>query len=94
MHPAALALVVYSAQILFLISVATVAGAFLCRRMVAAKRLAYWRVVGILCLLLPLLAPVRHEPIAMSVAFASVSVADQQALIVNPAPPAMNVGIL
>jgi TonB family protein len=94
MHPAAHALAVYSAQILLVVATAALAAALLCRRTVPATRLAYWRGVGILCLLLPLLAPAPREPIAVSVAFVSASVADQQAVIVNPAPAAMNVGIL
>jgi TonB family protein len=93
MHPAALALVTYSAQILLVVSAATVAATLLSRRTVPAVRLAYWRGVGVLCLLLPLLAPPQREAIVLSVAFVSVSIADTQAMIV-PAPPGMNVGVL
>jgi TonB family protein len=94
MHPAAHALAIYSAQILVVVSVAAVAATLLFRGTAPALRFAYWRGVGLLCLLLPVLAPAEREPIALSVAFVSASIADQQAVIVNPAPAAMNVGIL
>ena len=94
MHPAAQALVIYSAQILLIVCVAAMAAALLFRQVRPAVRLAYWRGVGILCLLLPLLAPGEGEPMALSVAFTSVSVANQQAVIVNPLPVATNVAIL
>jgi TonB family protein len=93
MHPAALALVTYSAQILLVVSVAAVAAALTFRGTTPAVRLAYWRIVGILCLLLPLLAPAQRDPIALSVAFVPVTIADTQAVIV-PAPAGMNVGVL
>ncbi len=93
MDPAPLALVVYSAQILLVVSFAAVAATLLSRRAVPAVRLAYWRVVGVLCLLLPLLAPAQSEPIDLSVAFAPVSIADTRVVIIA-APAATNVDIL
>jgi TonB family protein len=70
------------------VSVATVAAALLCRRTVPAMRLAYWRGVGVLCLLLPLLpllAPVQGEPAALSVVFGSDTISDAPAVILEPA---------
>lgn len=93
MHPAAHALAIYSAQILVVVSVAAVAATLLFRGTTPAVRLAYWRAVGILCLLLPLLSPAQREPVALSVAFVPVSVADVRAVIV-PAPAGTNAGIL
>jgi TonB family protein len=93
MHPAAQALAIYSAQILLVVSVAVVAATLLFRGAIPAVRLAYWRSVGMLCLLLPLLAPAQREGLALSVAFVPVSVADTQAVIV-PAPAGMHVAIL
>jgi TonB family protein len=93
MHPAAHALAIYSAQILVVVSVAAVTATLLFRGTAPALRFAYWRGVGLLCLLLPVLAPAEREPIALSVAFAPVSIADTKAVII-PAPAANNVGVL
>src|SRR5262245_61749577 len=68
MGPAALALVVYSCQILLIVAAAAVAEALL-RRSEATARLTYWRAIGVLCLALPLIASTAQEHPAVSVAF-------------------------
>jgi TonB family protein len=68
MEPAALVLVLYNAQILVIVSVAALASA-LCRISSPAMRLKYWRVVGLLCLSLPVLQTVRPKPHAASIVF-------------------------
>jgi len=67
MEPAPLVLLLYSAQILVIVSVAALASA-LCRVPSPAMRLKYWRVVGLLCLSLPVLQTMRPEPRAASIA--------------------------
>jgi len=68
MQPVPLALVSYSAQILVVVCVAALASA-LCRLSSPAVRLAYWRGIGALCILLPLLARASAELPQVSIAF-------------------------
>lgn len=89
MEPAALALVQYSAQIFFVVCVAALAAA-LGRLSVPAVRLAYWRGVGALCLALPLLATMRANTSAISVAFGAGAVSGGGSEAVSRA--LMNVG--
>src|SRR5438034_704284 len=71
MEPAPLVLLLYSAQILVIVSVAALASA-LCRVPSPAMRLKYWRVVGLLCLSLPVILLPRR--------FAELSVDAQRAV--------------
>jgi beta-lactamase regulating signal transducer with metallopeptidase domain len=64
----AAALLVYSAQILAIVCLATLATT-LFRLSLPAARLVYWRVVGGLCLALPLFAVTRVEPLAATTPF-------------------------
>ncbi len=73
MAPLPLALVVYSAQVLFVVGVAGVAS-MLFRLTLPAARLAYWRAVGVLCLALPLLTPAHPEGPAATVVFGAAAV--------------------
>jgi len=68
MEPIALAIVVYSCQVLVIVSTAALSGGLI-RSASATARLAYWRGVAVLCVALPLIAPSRHDPPAVSVAF-------------------------
>ena len=68
MEPVPLALVLYSAQIVVVVCVATVAAA-LGRLSVPAVRLAYWRGVGALCLVLPFFATTHADVTGVVVAF-------------------------
>ena len=73
MEPAALALLLYSTQILFVVCIAAAAAA-LGRLSVPAVRLAYWRGVGALCLALPFLATTHADAPAASVAFGAAAI--------------------
>jgi TonB family protein len=84
MDPAALALLVYSTQILLVVSVAALA-ATSGRVSIPAVRLAYWRGVGVLCLALPLLRPGQPEPAALSVSFSSATTVTSVVLPTAPA---------
>jgi TonB family protein len=84
MDPAALALLIYSTQILLVVSVAALA-ATSGRISIPAVRLAYWRGVGTLCLALPLLRPGQPEPAALSVAFSSETTITGVVLATAPA---------
>jgi TonB family protein len=84
MDPAALALLVYSAQILLVVAVAALA-ATPGRVSVPAVRLTYWRGVGVLCLALPLLRPGQSEPAALSVVFSSGTTVTGVVLATAPA---------
>jgi TonB family protein len=86
MHLAAAALIVYSTQILLVVSVATLAAIVLWRQSAPAVRLAYWRAVGFVCLALPLLALPRAGHPALSVSF--VAAMSTEAAIIGTAPVA------
>ena len=68
MHPGPMALVLYSAQILLVVCVAALASG-LSRLSVPAVRLAYWRGVGAICIVLPLLPVPRADAPVVSVAW-------------------------
>ena len=55
MDALSLAFVIYSSQILLVVSAAAMAEALL-RRARPTVRLGYWRAIGVLCLALPLIA--------------------------------------
>jgi TonB family protein len=73
MEPAALALIVYSIQILVVVCVASLA-ATLCRLSDPTVRLAYWRGVGALCLALPLFATARPDARVAVVTFGAAAI--------------------
>jgi hypothetical protein len=60
MQPLALALIVYSSQVLLIVCAASLAEALL-RLSVPAARLTYWRVIGALCLALPFIRTTRSD---------------------------------
>jgi len=65
-----LALVVYSAQVLAVVSVAAVASLF-SREVIPSMRLTYWYCVSAVCVALPLFAPAPAQMQPVSVAFVS-----------------------
>src|SRR5262245_38454926 len=73
MGSVALALVVYSFQVLFIVCAAAVVEALI-RGSAATARLAYWRGVSLLCLALPLLASSARELPMVSVTFSVLPV--------------------
>jgi len=74
MGPVALAVVVYSCQVLLIVSAAAAAERLL-RGSTATARLAYWRAVGVLCLALPWIASSTRELPAVSMAIDVLPVA-------------------
>ena len=76
----ALALLVYSAQLLAVVAVAAAAAAVL-RLTVPSTQLAYWRAVGVLCLLLPVQSLVRPDGPVASVTFPAIDTASVHAAV-------------
>jgi TonB family protein len=93
MDPAALALLVYNAQVLLVVSVAALA-ATSSRMLVPAVRLAYWRSVGVLCLALPLLRPGQAERPALSLTFSPGTIVPGEVLATEPAGATLGAAIL
>ncbi len=91
-------LAIYSAQVLVVVSAATM-GATLFRLAPSRARLIYWRAVVLLCLLLPLL-PVRSvdviapSTVAVSAALSEPSVAVRNTLSRAPTLPNLITGML
>ncbi len=74
MAPAAVALLAYSTQILFVVCIATM-GAAIFRLSLPVARLAYWQGIGALCLALPMLSMARPETQGTSaVVFGAVTI--------------------
>ena len=68
MDALSLAFVIYSSQILLVVSAAAMAEALL-RRARPTVRLGYWRAIGVLCLALPLIASIGTSSAVVSVTF-------------------------
>ena len=68
MDALSLAFVIYSSQILLVVSAAAMAEALL-RRARPPVRLGYWRAIGVLCLALPLIASIGTSSAVVSVTF-------------------------
>jgi TonB family protein len=83
MAPTPLALLIYSAQILLVVGIATIALS-LCRLSPPAARLAFWRAVGVLCLTLPLLSATRAAAPNAAVVFGAAAI--ERAATVTAAP--------
>jgi TonB family protein len=88
MSPVAIAIVVYSCQVLLIVSAAAAAERLL-RGSRAAARLAYWRAVGVLCLALPWIGwSTRDLPVvsvAVDVLPVDIAIASSAATQVLPA---------
>lgn len=75
MHPASVALIVFSGQVLLIVCAAAVADA-LCRVPSPDARLKFWRAIGALCLALPIVATTKSDVAAAAVVFGVLPVAD------------------
>ena len=93
MDPVSLALVVYSTQILLVVSIAAMA-AFLCRESHPALPLIYWRSVGAVCLALPLLAVGHVDQPGLSVSFVPGTMAPRDAFAAESTPLSLGAGVL
>jgi TonB family protein len=93
MQPLPLALIVYSCQILLIVSAASLAEALL-RVSVPTARLIYWRAVGALCLALPFLRTTTADLPAASVAFAALPIEGAANATMSEVLPAVGSAIL
>jgi len=88
MDALSLAFVIYSSQILLVVSAAAMAEALL-RRARPTVRLSYWRAIGVLCLALPAIASTNANTTAASVTFSVLPARDAAVQTVAKALPAV-----
>ena len=86
MDALSLAFVIYSSQILLVVSAAAMAEALL-RRARPTVRLGYWRAIGVLCLALPAIASSSANTTAASVTFSVLPAQDAAVQTVAKALP-------
>ena len=86
MDALSLAFVIYSSQILLVVSAAAMAEALL-RRARPTVRLSYWRAIGVLCLALPAIASSGANTAAASVTFSVLPAQDVAVQTVAKALP-------
>ncbi len=86
MDALSLAFVIYSSQILLVVSAAAMAEALL-RRARPTVRLSYWRAIGVLCLALPAIASSSANTTAASVTFSVLPAQDVAVQTVAKALP-------
>jgi TonB family protein len=93
MDALSLAFVIYSSQILLVVSAAVMAEALL-RRARPTVRLGYWRAIGVLCLALPLIASSGTNAPAASVTFSVLPAQDAAVRTVAEALPTVGTIVL
>jgi TonB family protein len=88
MHPASIALIVFSGQVLLIVCAAALADALL-RVPSPQARLKFWRAIGALCLALPIAATTKSDVAAASVVFGVLPVAGAARSAVPQALPVL-----
>ena len=88
MHPASTALIVFSVQVLSIVSAAALAE-YVFRMPAPSARLRYWRTIGALCLALPFVGKASSDLPPASVAFGALPATSTAGAVVSQTLPAL-----